>query len=137
MDESTAPLDRAFHALSDPNRRAILSVVRDRPHAVGQIADALGLSQQTTSHHLKVLRAADLVTSSREGTRQLYAVRTDGLASTRASLDHFWPHHLQALKRAAEALSRAGDSACTDSETGGDSETDGDSGGTPRGEGDG
>lgn len=131
MDGSAAALDRAFHALADPNRRAILSVVRDQPRAVGQIADALGLSQQTTSHHLKVLRGADLVTSSREGTRQLYAVRNDGLTTTRTYLDDFWPHHLQALKRAAEAVNKPSSAAGIDSKTG-----DG-RGSTPRGGGNG
>ena len=105
MDDAAGSLDHAFQALSDRNRRAILSIVRDQPRAVGQIAEALGLSQQTTSHHLKVLRAADLVTSSRDGTRQLYAIRSDGLATTRAYLEDFWPQHLRALKRAAEAAS--------------------------------
>lgn len=107
MDDAAGSLDHAFQALSDRNRRAILSIVRHQPRAVGQIAEALGLSQQTTSHHLKVLRAADLVTSSRDGTRQLYALRSDGLVTTRTYLEDFWPQHLRALKRAAEAASAA------------------------------
>lgn len=103
MDAPAAALDRAFHALADPNRRAILATVGTGRRAVGDIADALGLSQQTTSHHLKVLRAADLVTSSRMGTRHLYAVRAEGLAVGRAFFEEFWPDRLWALKRAAEA----------------------------------
>src|SRR3978361_1287202 len=103
VGDPAAALDRAFHALSDPNRRAILATVRTGPRAVGEIADALGLSQQTTSHHLKVLRAADLVTSSPSGPRHLYAVRADGLAVGRAFFEQFWSERLQALKRAAEA----------------------------------
>ena len=111
MEDPAPALDRAFHALADPNRRAILATVRSGRHAVGEIADTLGLSQQTTSHHLKVLRAADLVTSSRSGTRHLYAVRAEGLAVGRAFFEQFWPDRLEALKRAAEASSaeRGGD----------------------------
>lgn len=105
MDDTAAALDREFHALADPNRRAILATVRTGGRAVGEIADTLGLSQQTTSHHLKVLRAADLVTSTRSGTRHLYAVRTEGLAIGRAFFEQFWPDRLHALKRAAEAAS--------------------------------
>jgi predicted transcriptional regulator len=54
-------LDTALRALADGNRRAILSLVRDRPLAVGEIADRTALSEQTVSHHLQVLRGAGLV----------------------------------------------------------------------------
>lgn len=91
-----------WRALADPNRRAILSVVRSGPRPVGEIAEALGLSQQTTSHHLGVLRAAGLTTSAKDGTRHLFAVNTDGLAAVRSYLDDFWPSKLSALKAAAE-----------------------------------
>ena len=95
--------DAALRALSDPNRRRILAVVRDRPHAVGDIAEQVEMSQQAVSHHLRVLRDSGLVTQERDGTRHLYVVRTDGLAAVREYLDDFWPTHLQALKAAAEA----------------------------------
>ena len=96
-------LDRALRALADPNRRAILAVVRTGPRAVGQIAEKVGLSQQTTSHHLGVLRSAGLATRTEEGTRHLFAVDTDGLAAVRSYLDDFWPTKLAALKAAIES----------------------------------
>lgn len=96
-------LDRALHALADGNRRAILAVVRSGPRPVGQIAQKVHLSQQTTSHHLGVLRAAGLATSTRVGTRHLFAVNTDGLAAVRSYLDGFWPAKLAALKAAIES----------------------------------
>jgi DNA-binding transcriptional ArsR family regulator len=95
-------LDDAFHALSDPNRRAILTVVRPGRRAVGEIASELGLSQQIVSHHLKVLRQAGLVTGTRAGTRHLYAVRVEGLAAGLAFFDNFWPERLGMLKQAVE-----------------------------------
>lgn len=100
---ATTGLDAALRALADGNRRTILTLVQDRPLAVGEIADRTALSQQTVSHHLRVLRNAGLVTERRDGTRHLFAVRTDGLAVVREFLDDFWPTHLAALKRAAEA----------------------------------
>ena len=103
MSHPARALDRTFHALSDPNRRAIVSVVRDRRRAVGEIANLLGLSQQIVSHHLKVLRAAGLVTGTRSGTRHLFAVRVEGLAVGKGFFDDFWPERLSALKRAVEA----------------------------------
>ena len=109
---SAAPardLDRALRALADPNRRAILAVVRTGPRAVGQIAEEVGLSQQTTSHHLGVLRSAGLATRTKDGTRHLFAVNTDGLAAVRSYLDDFWPSKLAALKAVIEARNEDAD----------------------------
>jgi len=114
MDGAEAALDRTLRAVAEPHRRAILTVIGGEQRAVGQIAETLGLSQQTTSHHLQVLRAAGLVTSSRVGTRHLYAVRTEGLAVGRAFFADFWPDRLQALKRAAEASARHSTGAVSD-----------------------
>lgn len=96
------PIDVALRALADGNRRAILDVVRDRPLAVGQIAEEIAMSQQATSHHLRVLRGAGLVSEQRDGTRHLFVVRTDGFAVVRQFLEGFWPDRLAALKVAAE-----------------------------------
>jgi DNA-binding transcriptional ArsR family regulator len=102
MGQSQA-VNGALRALSDGNRRRILELVRDRPRAVGEIAEQLGVSQQIASHHLRVLRNAGLVSEQRERTRHLFIVRTDGLAAVREFLDGFWPAHLGALKEASEA----------------------------------
>ena len=100
--EPARDLDLALRALADGNRRAILAVIRSAPRPVGAIADEVGLSQQTTSHHLGVLREAGLVTGTREGTRHLFAVSTGGLEVVRSFLDDFWPGKLSALKAAIE-----------------------------------
>jgi DNA-binding transcriptional ArsR family regulator len=106
-DAATAePLDATLRALADGNRRAILEVVRDRPLAVGEIAGEMAMSQQATSHHLRVLRGAGLVTEHREGTRHLFVVRTDGLDVVRQYLEGFWPDRLAALKAAAERAAK-------------------------------
>jgi DNA-binding transcriptional ArsR family regulator len=101
-----ASTDGALRALADSNRRRILVEVRDGPRAVGEIAERLGLSQQVVSHHLRVLRGAGLVSERRDRTRHLFAVRTDGLRAVDEYLGQFWPAHLAALKRAAEAEHR-------------------------------
>lgn len=101
--EAAKDLDLALRALADGNRRAILRVIRSCPQAVGSIAEELGLSQQTTSHHLRVLRRAGLAVENRQGTRHLFAVRTDGLAAVRSYLDDFWPSRLADLKAAVES----------------------------------
>lgn len=103
MTASPEPeLDLALRALADGNRRAILRSIRSAPLSVGAIAEAAGLSQQTTSHHLGVLRKAGLTAGSRDGTRHLFSVDTAGLAAVRSYLDDFWPSKLSALKSAIE-----------------------------------
>lgn len=106
--EAEPELDRALRALADGNRRAILRAVRSAPKPVGTIAEEVGLSQQTTSHHLGVLAKAGLTTGTREGTRHLFAIDTDGLAAVRSYLDDFWPTKLAALKTAVESRERGG-----------------------------
>lgn len=101
--EAAVDLDLALRALADTNRRAILAVIRAEPHPVGFVAEQVGLSQQATSHHLGVLRDAGLAIGTRQGTRHLFAVNTDGLAAVRSYLDDFWPAKLVALKEAFES----------------------------------
>lgn len=103
MSSEAADLDLALRALADGNRRAILRLIRSEPRPVGEVADEVGLSQQATSHHLRALSRAGLATSTREQTRHLYVVNTDGLAAVRSYLDDFWPTKLAALKAAVEA----------------------------------
>ena len=102
-------LDQSLRALADANRRVILGVIRSRPQPVGEIAHEAGLSQQSTSHHLRVLRTAGLVTGTRAGTRHLFAVDTDGFEAVRSYLDDFWPAQLAALRAAVETGRRDAD----------------------------
>lgn len=99
--------DRLFKALADANRRRILRAIASDSLAVGDIAAATGLSQQTTSHHLKVLADAGLLTGTRSGTRHLFGVSTDGLQAAQSFLNEFWPVRLQALKTAVEQAARS------------------------------
>ena len=103
MGAEAAVVDLALRALADENRRAILRVIRSAPQPVGAIAEEVGLSQQTTSHHLGVLRKAGVAVGTRDGTRHLFAVNTDGLAAVRSYLDEFWPTKLSTLKSVIEA----------------------------------
>ncbi len=100
---SPMELDRALRAVADANRRAILAVIRGEPRSVGEIAKTLGLSQQVTSHHLSVLKAARLADSTRVGKQHLFAPQTDGLEVVQMFLNDFWPTKLSALKAAVEA----------------------------------
>ena len=56
-----------FTALSDPTRRAILRMLRDRSLPAGDIADAFALTKPTMSHHLRVLKSAGFADSQHVG----------------------------------------------------------------------
>lgn len=109
MADSSARVDDALSALADGNRRSILAVIRSGSCPVGQIARETGLSQQATTYHLGVLRAAGLVSGQRSGTRHLFIIDTDGLAAVRRYLDQFWPDRLTALKAAVESKTEHND----------------------------
>ncbi|MFI7108475.1 ArsR/SmtB family transcription factor [Nonomuraea sp. NPDC050227] len=72
----TRPL---FTALGDERRQEIVVHLLESagPRSVGDIAAHLGLSQPATSHHLKILRDADLLTARRKGTLRLYDLNAD------------------------------------------------------------
>ncbi|HEU4613072.1 MAG TPA: metalloregulator ArsR/SmtB family transcription factor [Kofleriaceae bacterium] len=102
----TAYAEQAFDALGDPTRRAILKRLRSGARAVGDIADGMDVSRPAVSQHLKILKAARLVTDRAEGTRRLYAVDPRGVEAIRDWLDGVWDEALMAFKAAAEREAR-------------------------------
>lgn len=94
--------DRVLDALGDPTRRTVLKRLRGGARSVGEIADGMDVSRPAVSQHLRVLKAAHLVTGRAEGTRRLYAVDTRGIEAARIWLDGFWDKALLAFKEAAE-----------------------------------
>ncbi len=72
--------EATWAALTDPHRRSVLGLLRQRPHAVGELVGALGLSQPSTSKHLRVLREAGLVRVLPDAQRRVYALDPAPLA---------------------------------------------------------
>jgi DNA-binding transcriptional ArsR family regulator len=89
-------------ALGDPTRRTVFKRLRGGALSVGEIAAGMAVSRPAVSQHLKILKAAHLVTDRAEGTRRLYAVDTRGVEALRKWLDGFWDEALTAFKEAAE-----------------------------------
>lgn len=92
----------ALRALAEPNRRAILELVRDEARSVGEIAVHFEITPQAVSQHLRVLKHAGLVEERREGTRHLFLVRPEGFEPVREFLESFWGEQLGRLKAASE-----------------------------------
>src|SRR5262245_21491016 len=89
-------------ALGDPTRRLAFKRLRSGARSVGEIAEGMDVSRPAVSQHLRVLKAARLVTDRAEGTRRLYAVDPRGIKALRSWLDGFWDEALSAFKEAAE-----------------------------------
>ena len=94
--------DAVLRALAEPQRRRILTLVRDHELPAGEIADHFDITPQAVSQHLRVLRDAGLLHERRDGTRRLYVIRPEAIEPLRAYLEDLWPTSLQRLKRAVE-----------------------------------
>lgn len=60
-------MNRVFKALNDPIRREILELLREKDLNAGEIADHFSITRPSISHHLDLLKQADLVTSLKNG----------------------------------------------------------------------
>lgn len=63
-----------LRVIADPTRIALLEALNDGDAAVCDLADRVGLAQQSASHHLQVLHQAGIVSRRREGKLSLYSV---------------------------------------------------------------
>jgi DNA-binding transcriptional ArsR family regulator len=92
----------AWAALGDPRRRHLLDLLRAGECAVGDLVEEVGLTQPSTSKHLRVLREAGLVRVRTEAQRRMYAIDAAGIADLDAWLDPYrrlWNSRLDALGR--------------------------------------
>jgi ArsR family transcriptional regulator len=88
-DESAARMAALLRVLAEPGRLRILSLIQAQPSretCVCHLTDALGLSQPTVSHHLRVLIQAGLVDRERRGNWVYYRTVTGALAALRDAL---------------------------------------------------
>jgi ArsR family transcriptional regulator len=65
-----------FKALGDPTRRQIIELLRKKDMTAGEIADHFSMSKPSISHHLDLLRQADVVQSVKEGQFITYSLNT-------------------------------------------------------------
>lgn len=65
-----------FKALNDDTRRQILELLKEKDLTAGEIADAFKISKPSISHHLDILKRADLVCSEKQGQFISYSINT-------------------------------------------------------------
>lgn len=59
-------LQKTFKALADPTRREILMLLKGGKKSAGEIAENFDITQATISHHLSILKKADLITEEKQ-----------------------------------------------------------------------
>jgi DNA-binding transcriptional ArsR family regulator len=83
-----------FAALAELMRRAILERLAEQPRSVSALAGTLPVSRPAVSQHLRVPKAAGLVSDAAIGTRRVYRLNPEGVVAFRDQLDAFWARTL-------------------------------------------
>jgi len=69
-------MNSVFKALNDPTRREILQLLQHRDMTAGEIVEQFSISGPSISHHLDLLKQANLVTAVKEGQFIYYSLNT-------------------------------------------------------------
>ncbi len=81
-------MNRVYRALSDPTRRRILALLRERDMTAGEVAAQFELSWPTISGHLSILKEADLLQADRVGSTITYRLNVSVLEEALMALMH-------------------------------------------------
>jgi len=79
MAASKASVDRVFHALGDPTRRAILEKLSEAPVSVSRLAEPLGITLAAVVQHVQVLEDSGLVRTEKLGRVRTCRIEPGGL----------------------------------------------------------
>ena len=68
--------NEVFKALSDKTRRKILELLKEEDRTAGEIAEYFNITKASISHHLSILKQANLISDEREGQFIYYSLNT-------------------------------------------------------------
>jgi DNA-binding transcriptional ArsR family regulator len=111
LNQST-DLDRLFHALADPTRRAMVERLSRGPAPVSELARPLPMSLPAAMQHLGVLEAAGLVRSEKVGRVRTCAVEPQALSQVEQWINarrSEWEQRLDRLGEYLKTLDNEGD----------------------------
>jgi DNA-binding transcriptional ArsR family regulator len=111
LNQST-DLDRLFHALADPARRAMVERLSQGPAPVSELARPLPMSLPAAMQHLGVLEAAGLVRSQKVGRVRTCAIEAGALSQAEQWINDRrteWEHRLDRLGDYLKTLETNGD----------------------------
>ena len=63
-----------WNALADPTRRQMLNLLKERDMNAGEIAERFNMTKPSISHHLNILKQAELVTAEKKGQHVIYSL---------------------------------------------------------------
>ena len=81
-------MNRVFKALSDPTRRRVLQLLRDKPMLAGELSDHFAVSKPTMSAHFAVLQEAGLIEAEKTGRTILYRLKMSVLEEALLGFAH-------------------------------------------------
>ena len=100
MAKFSTDLDKAFAALADPTRRAIVARLCEGPKSVSELAEPFDIALPSLLKHVRVLEGSGLVTSQKTGRVRTCRIEPDALQATQAWIDR----HVAAWERRLDRL---------------------------------
>lgn len=101
------PLSEVFHALADPTRRAIIGMLAQREHSIGELVPSFPTSFVAVSNHVRTLERAGLVAREIRGRYHICKLRTQALRDAHLWLrayERFWNDRLDVLEDVLEEM---------------------------------
>ncbi|MBN4046486.1 winged helix-turn-helix transcriptional regulator [bacterium AH-315-P15] len=93
-------MSNVFKALSDPTRRRVLELLKERPMSAGELSAQFNVSKPTMSAHFAVLREANLVASEKHGKSVVYQLKVSVLEDALLSFAQVFGWELQNSEQA-------------------------------------
>ena len=104
MPRQQPQIDRLFHALGDPTRRAILDLLSRGPISVTRLAEPLGVTLTAVGQHLQILEESDLVRTEKTGRVRTCRIEPAGFDRLDKWITEHRSHWELSLDRLGELL---------------------------------
>ena len=104
MRRKRPDIDRLFHALGDPRRRAIVDLVSRGPVALSRLAVPLGITLAAVVQHVQVLEESGILTTSKAGRVRTCRIEPEGLSAAESWIRERRAMWDRALDRLADFL---------------------------------
>ena len=104
MPTSQPQIDRLFHALGDPTRRAILDRLSCGPMSVSRLAEPLGITLTAVAQHLQLLEECELVNTEKLGRVRTCRIEPKGFSRLEKWIKDHRSHWELSLDRLGELL---------------------------------